>query len=284
MKKQKIEMLLLAEIVNKFDVRTALDNDRVLQFAGLYEAGVELPPVRVVKLDEGYAYIDGRTRGAARAYLNLKDVPAVVCNGSLRDNPVELFAEALESNWGGAKPPTREDITHTILRMLELGASQKLIRERLSFLPGGSASAYIAWARSVLQKRRMSKALDAVASGVSLAASAEMHKVKPELLKNAISGKRGNWGSARSNEQQVAVSLKQYISRELFSANAGIGKKMEGLLKKVDEGDVSGAVAEGVIRAWSEHLRKTQLRIDDWSNRLAAISQEQNRAVQAAAS
>jgi hypothetical protein len=280
--KEKIELIPLAQIVNKFDVRIALDEDRVVQFAGLYEGGVSLPPVRLVKVDDDqFAYIDGRTRGAARAYLNLPNVPAVICNGSLRDDPVELFAEALESNWGGAKPPTRDDITHTLLRMLELGATMKAIRERLRFLPMGAMNAYLAHARSVLAKRRLSKALDAVAEGVSVKTAAEMHKVKPEHLKDVISGKKGRWGASRSEEQQIAVEVKAYISRSLFSANAGIAKKVEGALKKVEEGEMSAAVASSIVHAWAEHIRKSAIRIEDWKARLTAITAEQDKAVAA---
>lgn len=271
--KEKVEMVPLSQILNKFDVRIELDNDRVVQFAGLYEGGVNLPPVRIVKLDEDtYAYIDGRTRGAARAYLNLKDVPAVICNGSLRDNPIELFAEALESNWGGSKPPSGADIIHSVLRMLELGATQGAIRERLNFIPSGAASAYISSARSVLQKRRLTKALDAVAEGVTVETASSMFKCKLDRLKNAISGKKGTFGAHRSNEQQVAIELKGYISRHLLSANTGISKKMTILLTKVEEGEVSAKVARSVIKAWSEHCRKTMLRIEDWDDRLDSIS------------
>jgi hypothetical protein len=282
--KEKSVMLPLTSIINKFDVRTVLDQDRVIQFAGMYEHDPDLlPPVRVVRIgeeeEEKYAYIDGRTRGAARAYLNLSDVPAVICNGSLRDNPLELFAEALELNWGGAKPPTREDIAHTIQRMLELGISQKAIRERLNFLPSGSASAYIAWARAVLQKRRMARALDAVAEGLSIDSAARDNQIKPDLLRDAIAGKRGNWGAARSDEAQLLVEFKGYISKVLKSANGGISKKLEGTVKKVDAGEVSHKTAVEIVKAWREHLRKTMLRIEDWDARLTALSAEHDKAI-----
>lgn len=279
-KKDVIVMLPLASISNKFDVRVSIDNDRVLQFAGLYEGGVSLPPIRVVKIDEDkYAYIDGRHRGAARAYLNLKDAPSVICNGSLRDNPFELFAEALESNWGGAKPPTRDDISHTIVRMIESGGSQKAIRDRLSFLPPGSCRMYIASAKSTVAKRRLSRALDGVSEGLSLSRAAEQNQIKIGLLRDAISGKRGRWGKNRTTEKELEIELKSYISNALLSANAGIGKKLQELLKKVDDGEVSAKIASGVIKAWRDHLRKTGLRVDDWQSRLDAISSEQDRAV-----
>ena len=276
---EKVEMILLSKIVNKFDVRVALDEDRVIQFAGLYEGGIKLPPVRLVRLDEeSYAYIDGRTRGAARAYLNMPDVPAVVCNGSLRDNPVELFAEALESNWGGAKPPSREDITHTILRMLELGATWKSITDRLTFLPTGSARAYISWAQSVLQKRRVSVALDSIAEGMSVADAAHFYKLKPDHLKNVISGKKGKWGGSKSDQDQLVAKLKSYISTRLFAANAGISKNVQFLFQKVENGEVSPKVCAEVLKNWSEHMRKTTIRIDDWKARLESVTREREKA------
>ena len=282
--KEKVVMLPLSQIANKFDVRIALDQDRVVQFAGMYEHDPDLlPPVRVVRIgDDRYAYIDGRTRGAARAYLDLPDVPAVICNGSLRDDPLELYAEALESNWGGAKPPTREDIAHTIQRMLELGAAQKAIRERLHFLPSGAASAYISWANAVLNKRRMARALDAVAEGLSIEGAAKENKIKPDLLRDAIAGKRGNWGAARSDEAQFLVTEQVYISHVLKSANAGISKKLEGTMKRVDAGELSHKTAAAIIKSWREHLRKTMLRIEDWQARLDALAVEHDKAVSAA--
>ena len=279
MTKEKVEMIPLSSITNKFDVRISLDEDRVVQFAGFYEAGMELPPVRLVKIAEGsYAYIDGRTRGAARAYLNMTDVPAVICNGSLQDRPVELFVEALKSNWGGAKPPTRDDIIHTITRMLESGASQTTCRERLNFLPPGSVRAYIASARSTIMKRKISKALDQVSEGYSVDEASKRCAVPLDTLKDVISGKKGRWGKNRSQEAEYGVALKSYISATLRSTNNGIAKKVQDALQKVNDGDVSEKIVADVLKFWADHTRKTTVRIADWKDRLAAISSEQDNA------
>jgi hypothetical protein len=275
----KETLIPLSQINNKFDVRVALDQDRVIQFAGMYESGVKLPPVRLVRIDDdSFAYIDGRTRGAARDYLGYKDVPAVVCNGRLRDDPFELYAEALESNWGGSKPPCREDIVHTIVRMVELGVAQKTIRERLTFLPAGSCKAYITNAISIVKKRKLSRALDAVADGLSAKGAAEQFDVKLEVLKDAISGKSRRFGN-RTQEQEFVVGIQTYISQQLFSANAGISRKMTELLRRVEDGEVSTALAKKAITSWSEHLRKTNIRVVDWQSRLDAIAGEQDKAV-----
>lgn len=276
--KEKMVNLPIDRIMNKFDVRVMLDQDRVIQFAGLYESGVILPPVRVVQIDEDtYAYVDGRTRGAARAYLNLPDVQAIVVDHGLKDDPIELYAQALQANWGGAKPPTRDDIVHTIIRMVELGATQTAITSKLSFLPQSSTRAYTQWARSTLSKRRLSKALDAITEdALSIDEAAKKFNIKPQTIKESISGKKSK---NRATESQLVLDFQHYISSQLKSANSGISKKMEMLFHQVEDGEISSKSAGKVINSWYEHLRKTSLRVADWQARLESISSEQDKAV-----
>ena len=275
-------MIPLAQISNKFDVRVKLDEDRVLQFMGMYDDGQDVPPVVLVKLGEdSYAYVDGRHRGAARSYLNLTDVPAVIRSEAMSDSPVELLAEALEANYGGAKPPTREDIIHTVTRMLEAGASQTAIRDRLQFLPSGSLRAFIATARSNIMRKKVAKALDEMSEGsATLEDAAKRYGIKPETLKDVVAGKKRKWNKGRSDEADFCIAMKNYISTELRSANSGISKKVELLLKKVDDGEVSYKFAEEVIRAWRDHLRKTGVRVSDWQARLNAIAGETDKAAE----
>src|ERR1017187_9463366 len=142
MPKEKTVMVPISQIDNRFDVRTKLDDDQVLQLAGCYEAGMDLPPIRITPIGEDrYAYVDGRHRGTARDFCGYKDIEAIIIANP--NDPAELYAQALQANWGGSKPPTREDISHTIMRLLELKVTQTEIRERLAFLPAGSLKAYI---------------------------------------------------------------------------------------------------------------------------------------------
>lgn len=285
MAKESMQFIPLKQIENKFDVRVSLDQDRVLQFVGAYESGENPPPIKVVLLDaedSKYAVVDGRHRMAARAYLNLEEIPAIVVNGNLRDNPLELFAVALEANYGGAKPPTREDITHTIVRMLEHGASQSGVRERLLFLPKSSLRAYIATAISILNKRKIATALGYVAKGYTVTEAAKSVRVKEDLLQDAIKGKTGKWGKNRSDETEYVTAMKSYISRELKSANSGISKRLEGTVKKLDDGEISVEGARSIVKAWSEHLRKTSLRMADWEARINAVAESQGKAIETA--
>lgn len=267
-------LIPLAQIKNKFDVRLALNQDRVVQFAGMYEAGMDLPAIEVVQLDEDeYAFVDGRHRAEARRYLNMKNVMAIVRNGDLKSNPAALYALALQANWGGSQPPTRSDIQHTVLRMLESGVSRKDIESVLAFIPRGSLRAYTAHALNRMNRRRVGEALDAIAEGATIEEAAKKASVKTDVLKDVVAGKKGKWGKNRSEEGQLLVELKVYISQQLFSANAGISKKLTELILKVADGEISSIGASTVIKAWKDHLRKTGLRIADWEARLAAVGE-----------
>ncbi len=278
MANEKRVFIPLKQIENKFDVRVSLDQDRVLQFVGAYESGDDPPPIRVVKLDDDrYAAVDGRHRMAARQYLNLEEILAVVVNGSLKDNPVELFAMALEANCGGSKPPTRDDITHTIGRMLECGASQTTIRERLCFLPKGSVRTYIASAIAALNKRKVAKAMDHLVAGKTIQESAKAVALKEDILLLAIKGQSGKWGKNRDGETEFITAMKAYISTELKSANNGISKRLEGAVKKMDDGELSVEGVRSIVTAWKEHLRKTSLRMADWEARINAVAESHEK-------
>ena len=263
-------ILPLDKIINKFDVRVALDDDRVLQFVGMYQANFDISPISVIELADGkYAYVDGRTRGAALAMMGRKTAEAIVMSQLTTG---ELYAEALRSNWGGAKPPSRADITHTIIRMLEAGETPTNIRDKLEFLPRGAINAYIATAQSMLTKRKIAVALDAVSEGkVTLTDAARESKIDLTSLRVAIKGKNKGFRS-RSEQAERAHQLQLDIMHRLQSANLSIGLKVSDMLQDVEHGDMSPALAEIVIKSWFNHLRKATLRATDWKQRLDNIT------------
>jgi hypothetical protein len=276
----------LAQISNKFDVRTSLDQDRVIYLAELYEGGVDVAPVKLLKLDNTdpveYAYVDGRHRGAARDFLGMTDIPAIFVDSALNNQPSELYALALEANYGGAKPPTRDDIVHTIQRMLEAGVARTTVAERLSFIPKGALRAFLSHAQSTISKRRMVNALDMVAKGKAIEEAAKESLVRPDALKEAINGKKGKWGKNRSEEIAYSVEVKGHISRVLRSANTSISIKMSEVAKRLNEGDMSPETARDIVRAWLDHLRKTTSRVRDWSDRIDSLAREHTKSTKSA--
>jgi hypothetical protein len=128
-------------------------------------------------------------------------------------------------------------------------------------------------------KRRISRALDAISEGDTIEAASKKSGVPLDSLKDVMSGKKGKWGSGRSNEKDFCNSIKAHISSSLKATNTSISKKIEYMLTKVQDGEISYKEAYGVIRAWAEHLRKTGIRIADWRARLNAASGEIDKSI-----
>lgn len=268
---QKILLIAIADIANRFDVRRSLDDDRIIQLAELYRDGAALPPIEIIELAQAgkYAFIDGRHRAAARALLGETTVPAVIVKNSMQ--PLELFATALQANWGGAKPPSREDITHTVVRMIELGAKEKDLSDHLSFLPGSSLRHYMKAARALLHGRKMQQALQMVSDGVLIEEAARKVGVGADTIRDAIQGRKRKLSAA--GQQNMAVSdAKTYITRSLRAANSGIAQKIQALMRLVETGEAPAALPHSVIDAWEKHLNGTLHRIRDLRERVNQIN------------
>jgi ParB-like nuclease domain len=266
--RQVTTKIKIIEIINKFDVRKALNDDHIIQLAELIQNGVKLPPILVIALrGGGYAFVDGRHRAAAHALLNIEVVEAVVkAEGSMTE--LQLMAEALKSNWGGALPPNQEDIRHTIIKLIEDGAKEKVIAEALKFLPHGMFRRYMKDATSVVNKRNTAKALEAIADGMNIPDAAKRFKLKEDSLRDAIMGRKRKWGG--TEEIRIQGEARAYINTAMRSVNNGIGKKIQVLIWKVEHGEIQPSVAAEAIELWASKLNGTMHRLKDWRERLQA--------------
>ena len=125
------------------------------------------------------------TGAAAHQLLDKPDIMAIVVE---RKDPAQMFSQALLANWGGALPPTTNDIRHTVRRMLEAGATHATVRKELSFLPLSQLNKYIDDSKSQMKKVKIRAALDAIADGLRPHEAAEKFEVDLESIKSAISG------------------------------------------------------------------------------------------------
>lgn len=263
----KVISIEISEIRNKFDVRKTLDDDNILRLAELYQNNIEVDPIRVAIIEGEYCFVDGRHRAAARALLELKTIDAIVVHES---NELQLYSEALRSNYGGSKPPTREDIEHTIRKMMEAGAKESHLKARLDFIPYSILRIYISVVQTTLRKRKIKAAIEAVADGMILAEAATKYGVKLDSLKDAISGRKRKWGTG---ESALLTEYTLYINRVLKTANSGISKKIQLLLVKLEDHEVKPETATRIIEHWGAKLNGTIHRIKDWKERLKAITE-----------
>jgi hypothetical protein len=262
-------------IKNKFDVRQALDEDRIVYLAEVYQSGVYVEPIKVIKDgpdttpgEQLYAFVDGRHRAAARNLLDLPTIEAILVT-NIDDDLVSLYAESLKSNYGGAKPPTREDIRHTVTRMLEAGAKHSRIMSALSFIPPSMMRQYLTDAMAKLARHRVFKALEWVANGGSLKEAAEKYQVDVEVLKNEITGSKKKKKAAGT----IVGEYKAYLTITLRKANQGIAGKIQSLLAKIEDGEVTVDVGIDIINQWRTHVVKSEHRIKDWEQRLQHIAE-----------
>ena len=234
----------IAKIVNQYDVRRALNDERVLSLAELIEGGVELPPIQVIMGDDGWIFVDGRHRAAAHTLLDKKEIVAVVVD---KQESAKMFSQSLLANWGGALPPTTNDIRHTVRRMMEAGATATTVLKELSFLPASQLKKYIDDSRSQMKKIKIRMALDSIADGLRPNEAAAKFDVDLESVKAAISGIKKKFGSG---DVGIESENKVYVKTVMKSATVGITKRLENLFHYVDAGEIRSVTVTKIIDEW----------------------------------
>lgn len=268
MAREAVISLDVSQIHNRFDVRKKLDDDRILYLAELIDAGEKLPPIRVcLDSDGAYSFVDGRHRAAAHVFMNILTIDAVV---EKSNDQAYLFGQALHSNYGGAKPPTRDDINHTIRRMLESGIGIKAIKEQLAFMPMAQIRNAIKQAELALNKAKIRYALDAIArEGLRPVEAAARYKVEQSALEDVIAGRKRKFGKATGD--QLFMTTKAYIHTSLKSAFTGIQKKMENMQRMVEDGEVDVDTAVRLVQDWQDYHQRWNHRVRDWLERFQQL-------------
>jgi len=266
-KQRKVFSLEIAKIHNRFDVRKALDDDNILRFVELYEAGSEVPPIQVALIDGEYCYVDGRHRAQAKLIMDQTVIDCVLAEES---DVIKLYGIALEANYGGAKPPTKVDIEHTIIRMIESGAKDADIKRALHFMPIGMLRSYTHVARSYLSKRNTREALEAIASGnMNVAQAALKFNLPVEKLKDAISGKKKKFSTG---DAALITEGKNHVNRTMRSATGTITQKLKQFMTKLEDREIKASTVISVIDEWDTKVRAQQARVKDWRDRVASIT------------
>lgn len=260
-------VISIASIDNKFDVRRGLDDDRILFFAQMIDAGETLPPVDVIKnpdVPDGFIFIDGRHRAAAYSFLGRSEIEANIVP---RQDVFEMFGAAMRSNYGGPKPPTRADIEYTIRRMIEEGATNTKVYEILDFIPKSALRKYIENVKSSLAKVRLKQAIDMVADGASIIDAATKAKVEIEALREAIGGK----GRTKKDPGSVAAEMKALIARVYKGAALSVYKRIEHIIRQIEDGELNGESGRKAVAEWEKVLTGQLGRIADWRARVNQV-------------
>lgn len=228
----------LAELQVTFNVRKELNQDHVLFLAELYDSGVELPPLQVTDTNE---IIEGRHRKSALELAGRKEADCIVVK---LDSRVEMIAESFKANVGGALPPSRDDIEHTIALLLEQGVNRKTLLTLLPF-PAELLGKYI----DVVKERILSANIRCAAravieEGLTVAQAAKKYGVTVDKLKAHMRSK------AKEPKKYDPAALKSTISSKYHSLQASVSKQFSTLLDAYDAGEIPPIVLHEI----GEHI------------------------------
>jgi len=254
---KKIVMMKISELKRTIFVRRCINQNHMFHLALLIEAGVDVGAIKVTPEGE---IIDGRHRTDAYEYLGQAEIPCEVIRVG---NEIDIISEAFGANCGGALPPTRADVEHTVQLLLDRNASTKKIAAIIR-MPISLAKKFVGDVNRRIERQKVSEACDLVTNGgLTVPKAAEAGGVTVEQLKNQL--------GPRKRRTSGVAELKSEISRSYRSMAQKNASIMRNLLGQYDEGDLSeGAVREVLAKISS--LKKRAGQTDaDWERRLEAM-------------
>ena len=265
MSKEQVVQVPLSQLQQTFFVRQGLNDDHTLHLAELYEAGVELPPLKVVR--GTLEIIDGRHRKAALELLNKDTAPCTL----IEPLPfAELLAMAFKANEGQALPPTRADINLVMRQLIEQGVSvRKIIDMFDGVFPPSLCRKYDKDAQSAINKAKVQQAITAVAEeGMTVPKASEKFGVDEERLKAEIEGKK----SKRRGFDLKAI--RREISGRYKGNTLRTAAILREMLEKYEDGILSAAQVEDVLDHVDHmHQRATKTNAE-WRTRFEKLKQD----------
>lgn len=250
----------ISTLKTTFFVRAALDQERVLQFAMLKEAGVKFPPIVI---DEDGNIIDGRHRYEAELFLSATHVDVEVRSFNSEIDKIEF---AFKSNTGGSLPPTDKDLTHVVKMLLDKNVAQKKVAE-ITGLPFVICKKLIDKIRRDDKSLKLNRAMrDLSVGSITLERAAEIHNVNPEDLRKKVGGK----GKKLSEHDAFMRAFK----KSNRSAGAKFGAHMKKLSELIELGEVNAEDVKKILARAEANLGQNRRSIEQWRARFGQVNGE----------
>ncbi len=261
--KQDVVLLPVADLKMKFDVRKALNEDRVLLFMEMYESGNHVPPIEVVR---GTMDIhDGRHRKAALDHLNRRHAECVLVEPM---EFVDQLMDAFGKNMSDSPfPPTRADVIFVMKQLLDANVPNAHIQKRFeAFYRPSHVRKLLKDAHSNVVRAKMAKAKNAVAhGGLTVKAAAVEHGVEPERLQEEITGVK---------KRRKATSVSD-IKTEITNRHRGNSQKtiavFRDLLDKFEDGEMSEKSVLEVLLHVQRLSTDGAKRVNSWIERFESL-------------
>lgn len=252
--------IAIADLQVPFYVRQKTDQDHVLFLAELMEGGVQLDPITIVaNADGSYSVRDGRHRIEASRLLDRLTIRAKVVPPA--KDVVSEIKLAFEANVGGALPPSREDIEHTVRLLLSQNVARKDIAKILP-IPTSLAHKYVQSINMKQLRARMNQAIQAVSEGsLNAPQAAEKFRVDLEALRRELGGRK-------KKRKHGGAEVKRIISSKYRSLAQYNATTLRRLFAEMEDGEASAGVIETALKTMSDLNRKLGVNVQNWRDRL----------------
>ncbi len=259
----------LTKIVVSFFVRKLLDEGRVRQLIKLYEAKLQLPPLKVWynEKTELYEIIDGRHRFEAAKRM---EWDATDCNVIDEPDFAKRVGLAVSANSSGPLTATDEDFEVALQALLDANVSVRRILDVFP-LPRTYTMKVIHNVKSKLYKVAVTQAVDAMLNqNLTVHKAAEEFKVEVKAIRERVVGYR----KAEKDQITDFTGGFSHRFRSFSKRNSDDCKK---LIEQYDLGKMSPEAIRHILKSVVRSGKNAVSALEDYQQRFEARISEDLR-------
>ncbi len=256
------EFVQFKDVKEPFFVRVGLDEGRVRYFIELYESGAKVDPPTIT---EDRNLVDGRHRKAALIRLEHAGTEFNVTPNAPKE---DLIIRAFKANSGGPKPPTQDDLDHTLELLLETGVSRETILKRMTStipFPRLLVRRHLSDVQSKIAKRRLNEAMEAMADeklNLTVKEAAKKFNVNPSSLRARLKA------SSNAKKRTEAEDIRGSLTKRFHSFAMSNSHVMRKTILAYKDGEISLKEALAVIEYAKRLSKHFDHSIREWEKRL----------------
>lgn len=241
--------------------REKLIEDHWFLMAELMDAGVKFPPIEIT---EDRRVQDGRHRVRASEYLDRETIEAVVVPDK---GELESVSHALEANYGGSLPPTKEDIMHTLTYLIEKSISKdKIIHQFSKFIPDPVIKTLYQKASSNVVNKKVYAAIGLITNnGLDIYEAAKKVGLKNTAqIKNEMERRIGTGQSKIPNFKAIFASKFAHFN----NSNVHLVTQLRNAYKNAE---ISAETVTDTLKTFGDLIPNTNRVYEDWRARFAKM-------------
>ncbi len=245
----------ISKLKDSFDIRSLLNQEHILFLWGLIDAGVELPPIKITK---DFSIIDGRHRRDAYEHANIPIIKAEIVD---TDSTIEIVKQALEANWGGALPLTKNDLYRTMTILINRKYSKdRIFNEFKSILPMALIRSSHHNAVWQINNKKVNEAIDLIrTSNLTVKKAAEIIGISEKSVKDKLDRRKiGDNGNPH---------LKGTLSKMFTHFDKSLGKVVSKIFQDFEDSEQTKLETETILKFLAKLIINQNRMYADWQKR-----------------